>query len=44
MNKQDLTLNNLQCLICHKNKPKQTKTLSHENRPRLLNYFDFIFY
>ena len=24
MNKEDLALNNLQWLICHKNKPKQT--------------------
>ncbi len=25
MFKEDLTLNNLQCLICHKTKPNQTK-------------------
>ena len=43
--KPDLTLNNLQCLICHKTKPNQSNERSHDDDKHCqmpcTDYFNF---
>ena len=36
MYKQDLASDNLQCLICHKNQPNQTKLSDKERNDQVL--------